>query len=106
MRSTPHSTSRVGGRRETNNIVATVLQAATTAACKSGGAGGCLFNLTRDPAERVDLAAANPELVADLSARLAAYAATAFQKDRGDVDPAGCYQAIENGNFWGPWVRD
>ena len=81
-------------------------QAATVAPCGSAGLGGCLFNLSADPEERRDLAADRPDLVASLAARLAALAATRIDKSHGDVDPAGCYQAIENGNFWGPWVWD
>ena len=70
----------------------------------SAGLGGCLFNLSADPEERRDLAADRPDLVASLAARLAALAATRIDKSHGDVDPAGCYQAIENGNFWGPFL--
>ena len=52
--------------------------------CSSNG--GCLFNLTADPTEELDLAGANPEIVASVKAVLDAYVATKFQS--GDyLDP-------------------
>ena len=49
--------------------------------CGSGEAGspGCLFDIDKDPTEHVDLAAGRPELLHNLSRKLAAAAATSYQ---------------------------
>ena len=85
------------------------------AACpwKDCGTTGCLYNLTHDPTEAVNLLAdeappLSPELarmLGHMRARLAAHNATAFSPDRGTPDVAGaCAEAHRNGGVWGPWL--
>ena len=64
-----------------------------------------LFNLREDPLESVDLASSMPGKVAELYAKIERYEATAFNPDRGGVDPNACTMAMEKyGGFWGPFV--
>eukprot|EP00937_MAST-01D_sp_MAST-1D-sp2_P000373 g373.t1 len=74
---------------------------------RCGQSGGCLYNITADPSEYVNLAtdpayaghlAAMNKLVDDLDATL-------FTPNRGKADPKACDQADKNGNFWGPWIN-
>jgi arylsulfatase B len=51
----------------------------------------CLFNVTADPCEYDNVAAANPDVVATLKARLAAFSATAVPP----VAPSGCVPVIQ-----------
>ncbi|KAK7231142.1 sulfuric ester hydrolase [Aureococcus anophagefferens] len=64
---------------------------------------GCLYNVTADPTESDDLAAARPGAVAALRSRLEALRATVYAPDRGAKDDAACAQIATNGGFWGPW---
>jgi len=67
---------------------------------------GCLFNLTADPTEHVDLAEAMPDVAAQLFARLHSVSATYFDPDRGSVQQAGCRQMEgPNRGFFGPWLE-
>ncbi len=68
------------------------------------GANGCLFNVRDDPNEENDLAAAMPEKLAELHARLSALREGVYAPDRGDEDPAACDQIATNRGFWGPWL--
>ena len=68
--------------------------------------GGCLFDLRADPFENNDLAAAHPRKVAELFAKVDAYARSAFNPHRGKVDPAACETGLTvHGGFWGPWIE-
>ena len=51
---------------------------------------GCLFDLTADPLEATDLAAAMPQRVERMRNRLEALLPTAFNPHRGGVDPRAC----------------
>jgi len=66
---------------------------------------GCLFELVDDPLEQRDVAAQNPAVVAQLTARLAAWQAGVFDPDRGAEDPR-CCQAVRKlyRGFLGPFV--
>ena len=71
----------------------------------------CMYNLTADPNEHVNLAhdpahAQAVERLATLSSKLDE---TIFKPNRGMPDPEACYQAIKYGEgkswgFWGPWI--
>jgi hypothetical protein len=68
---------------------------------------GCLFNLSNDPTEHVDLGTTEPALARDLYGRLKAYSKTLYDPDRGVVDAQGaCGQMARNGGFFGPWLRN
>jgi len=75
------------------------------------GTQGCLYNLTADPTEGVDLLMPQPSsaklapLLKHMRARIAAYTATVFSPDRGSLDVAGaCAAAKANGDVWVPWL--
>ena len=81
------------------------------------GAGGCLFNLTADPTESVDLArhslgretSASRDVAAllkHLRERLRAHNRTVFSPDRGINDlTEACNAAKQRHNgFWGPFA--
>ena len=66
---------------------------------------GCLYNLRDDPLETHDLAATMPAKAAALRAKVEAYETTAFNPDRGNVNPAACDNALgKYGGFWGPFL--
>ena len=72
---------------------------------------GCLFDLRADPEERVDVAAAHPALVANLTARLADLARGFYTNNDTGVDACppgtplcGCWAAVHtHGGFLGPF---
>ena len=67
---------------------------------------GCLFDLRADPLERDDVAAAYPLTVRALTAKLAAYEASAFNPDRGKDDGTACKVGLGlYGGFWGPFLE-
>ena len=70
---------------------------------------GCLFNLTADPTEHVDIAQmpANAALLAKLQARALYFDNTYFQSHGSGTkkDPAATRAAIDKYHgFWGPWM--
>jgi hypothetical protein len=71
-----------------------------------GGKGGCLFNVFTDPTEHLDVAAAHPDIVASMRARIAELNATLYNPNRGKSDQAGaCSKGMgDYGGFWGPWL--
>ncbi len=69
------------------------------------GKGGCLFNIFADPTEHNDIAAANPDIVKAMMARIVELQTTAFGPDRGTDDGTACKAAIDTwGGFWGPFL--
>ena len=61
--------------------------------------------LRADPLELHDLAAKMPAKAAELRAKVEAYETTAFNPDRGQVNPAACDNALgKYGGFWGPFL--
>jgi arylsulfatase I/J len=72
---------------------------------------GCLFDIVSDPEEYHDVAAANPALVANLSARLDFLRTSFFSNNDTGVDACppgtplcGCWAAIHTwGGFFGPY---
>jgi hypothetical protein len=66
---------------------------------------GCLFNVSHDPEERHDLAAAQPALLQDMLAELAKLAKTVWNRPRTRADPA-CLLAARDlySGFLGPWL--
>ena len=77
-------------------------------ACGDPAAGtgpGCLFNVLTDPHETVDAALANPRIVQELRALIAAAQGAVYSPDRGAADAERfCTQVIENGGFVGPFL--
>jgi arylsulfatase I/J len=75
---------------------------AVTADCRRG----CLYDLSNDPNEHVDLAPSKPDIVAKLRSRLESINSTVFSPDRGP--PLGhlkCQVAVEKyGGFFGPFL--
>ena len=77
-------------------------------------AGGCLFDVAADEGETTDLAAQQPELVANLTARLTELRAGFYSnQDKGEnVCPAGtgdcaCWAAMNvYDGFLGPWQKE
>ena len=67
---------------------------------------GCLYNIYADPEERTNLVhdPQHSERVAALRALLAQLNVGLFDPARGKADPLACDRAVQNGNFWGPWV--
>ena len=64
-------------------------------------AAGCLFDVGADPEERHDLAAAMPDKVAELRAKLEG--AAFYDPDRGEPDPRACAAANRTG-YWAPFL--
>ena len=72
------------------------------------GKTGCLYNIIKDPEERVDLAgnSSMSSILDELRARATAYREKMFRPHRGFVDPKACQTAFEKYDaFWGPWVE-
>eukprot|EP00038_Savillea_parva_P001046 m.100915 g.100915 ORF g.100915 m.100915 type:complete len:619 (+) comp10367_c0_seq1:74-1930(+) len=74
-----------------------------TADCTSG----CLYNLTADPTEHVDIASKHPEIVATLRKQLDTANATVFSPNRGQPDTKlACSVALSHYHgFWGPFLN-
>jgi hypothetical protein len=67
---------------------------------------GCLFNVSSDPTEHNDLAAAQPAVAKALLNTLQKVSRTYFDPERGDVDPAACARMMgPNRGFFGPWLE-
>jgi arylsulfatase B len=66
---------------------------------------GCLFNVFTDPSEYEDIAAAHPQVVAELTRVATEYQATAYNPQRGVDDGEACQKAFNvHDGFWGPFV--
>lgn len=67
---------------------------------------GCLYNVVDDPSERIELSSVMPEMKAALLDRLLILInTTAFNPDRGSVDPRACDVGVAKYNgFWGPFA--
>ena len=70
----------------------------------SCGAGGCLYDLEKDPNETHDLAAEKPDVAASLRARVEALRPGVYAPDRGPLEQAACDEVKRTGGFWGPWL--
>jgi len=66
---------------------------------------GCLYNVTGDPEERIDLAATQPDLLQEMLQELAKQAKTIWYRARTRADPQ-CMQAAKDlySGFLGPWI--
>lgn len=73
---------------------------------------GCLYNIEADPLEENDIAAANPQLVANMTARLAQLSQGFFSNNdtgvnlcpSGTIELCACWMATHvYGNFLGPF---
>jgi len=62
---------------------------------------GCLYDIFSDPYETTEVSSAQPDVLAQMKARLAELNQRVFLPDRGVADPAGCTRW--NG-FYGPWI--
>ena len=67
---------------------------------------GCLYNIKEDPFEHTNLATEQPDVLKKMQTKLAEYASTRFNPDRGKVWPGACEAAVNNyGNYWGPFLQ-
>ena len=72
---------------------------------------GCLFNVSGDPTEHIDLLEGEPTewakaTAANLLQRLKNYSATAFDPSRGMMDQRACARMKgPNKGFFGPWLE-
>lgn len=74
--------------------------------CGNANGAGCLYNIWEDPTEHEDIAAAHPDIVARLRARMDEIQATTFTPRRGTDDGAACSAAMNKwGGFWGPFLK-
>ena len=65
----------------------------------------CLFNIFDDPSEHENLAAAHPDIVAAMAARIAELQAAVFSPYRGNPDPRACKATRELWHgFVGPFI--
>jgi hypothetical protein len=72
-------------------------------ACNPPHTPACLFDLEADPAERNNLAAQHPDVVASMSARLATLQATSYHPTFPPDDvPAECAMLARTGGFVAP----
>lgn len=73
--------------------------------CGPPTAPTCLFNVFDDPTEHDNVAAARPDVVAALAARIAALQAGVFSPARGTPSPLACNASNEVwGGFVGPFL--
>lgn len=69
------------------------------------GLDGCLFELSSDPTEHVNLAEQLPQVRASMMDVLKKHNSTVFAPNRGKEDPGACEAALSKYNgHWGPWV--
>ena len=73
--------------------------------CDRSAENGCLFNVYEDPSESNNLAESMPDLFASMLTRLDEVQQTTYSPDRGGYNRAACQQAIENNNYWGPFIE-
>jgi len=76
--------------------------------CTGPGKIGCLFNLTADPTEHVDLIAqpGMDKIASQMQARLQELHKTNFDPNRGDEAYIGCIQFFRYGGYYGPFLDD
>lgn len=75
--------------------------------CGTSVAPTCLFNVFDDPTEHVNQAAARPDIVAEMAARIAELQKTVFSPDRGSSSPLACNVSAQTGvykGFIGPFL--
>ncbi len=75
--------------------------------CGSFAAPTCLFNIFDDPNEHVNQAAAFPEIVTQMAARITEIQTTVFSPDRGQNSPLACKVSAPHGiyrGFVGPFL--
>ena len=72
---------------------------------KDCGRKGCLYNIKKDPEERVNLAKSDPDTLKSMQEKLAKYQSTYFDPNRGKVWLEACTTAMNTyGGFWGPFL--
>jgi len=77
----------------------------TATSCGTPAAPTCLFNVLADPTEHDNVAAAHPDIVAAMAARLRELQAGVFSPDRGKPSPLACKASAEKwGGFVGPFL--
>lgn len=75
-------------------------------ATEPGCPEGCLFNITADPTEHVDLALKFPAVVSRLRERLSKLGATTYQSDaNGTIDAPGVLAAAQHDHWRKPWLQ-
>ena len=82
-----------------------------TQTCGNTTATGCLFDVSADPNEHDNRAAAEPEVFARLLAELRAAEETVYSPNRGVDDGSACKKALDDrsnggyGGYWGPFLH-
>ena len=67
---------------------------------------GCLFDVYADPTEHINIAMAHPDTFHALLAQVDELQKSVFSPVRGNNSGGqACAQAIENGDWWGPFVE-
>lgn len=64
---------------------------------------GCLYDIEADPTEHVNLASSQPELLANLTQRLAELNQGNQFPNRGKPTLRACERAVLNGGYYGPF---
>ena len=65
---------------------------------------GCLFDVVRDPHERVNLARSHASLLSRMQQQLEEANRHRFTPQRGGFDARACDAAERAGGFWGPFI--
>ena len=67
---------------------------------------GCLYNVFTDPSEYNEVSAQNPEIVAQLRARIAYHNSTMYRPNRGTPSNLACNASLNKWkSFWGPFIN-
>ena len=75
--------------------------------CGRDAVSGCLFELTSDPYEQRNLAAALPQRFEAMLARMDTLQATVYSPVRGRASPRACKAATTRyGGYWGPFLGE
>eukprot|EP01043_Picozoa_sp_COSAG02_P052342 COSAG02_NODE_5622_length_4175_cov_13.084642_3_plen_207_part_00 len=86
------------------NTSATVEWRNLTQRCGRTAQTGCLYDILADPHEIRNVAMENAEKWNELHTAVQKLNATVYSPERGGHDGTACNQALENGNFWGPFL--
>ena len=69
------------------------------------GDSGCLYDIKKDPEERINIASKMPDVLSSMRKKLDDYKKSYFSPDRGNAWPGACETALKkNGGFWGPFL--
>ena len=81
-----------------------MLECTLAANATFAGKAACLFELNSDPGEHNDIAAAHPDVVGAMLARMEEIEATAYVPNRGTDTGEACKAAAARGGYFGPFL--